>query len=155
MRHRRTSVRGRVAGVLHYGTHRGARVLGPSAGIEWRRRRNGRVRERTPMSVREMARLDRELATVLGARPRDPAACTDVLERAAFACRTDPIAAETWVEAELLDELVDCYEALGRVDEAITVMRRALQVGWAGQPDGRCRIAELLIRHRPSGCPAH
>jgi tetratricopeptide (TPR) repeat protein len=98
------------------------------------------------MSVREVARLDRELATVLGARPRDPAACTDVLERAAFACRTDPIAAETWVEAELLDELVDCYEALGRVDEAITVMRRALQVGWAGQPDGRCRTAELLIR---------
>jgi Tetratricopeptide repeat len=86
------------------------------------------------MSVREVARLDRELATMLGARPRDPAACTDVLEPAAFACRTDPIAAETWVEAELLDELVDCYEALGRVDEAITVMRRALQVGW-DQPD--------------------
>ena len=37
--------------------------------------------------------------------------------------------AKRWVEAELLDELVDCYEALGRVDEAITVMRRALQVG--------------------------
>ena len=85
-------------------------------------------------------------ATVLGARPRDPEACADVLERAAFACRTDPAAAERWVEAELLDELVDCYEALGRVDEAITVMRRALQVGWAGVPDGRCRIAELLMR---------
>lgn len=99
-----------------------------------------------PLSVRELARLDRELATVLDARPRDPAACADVLERAVFACRTDPVAAETWVEAELLDELVDCYEALGRVDEAITVMRRALQVGWAGEPDGRCRIAELLMR---------
>ena len=99
------------------------------------------------MSVRDVARLDRELATVLGARPRDPKACADVLERAAFACRTDPAAAaEQWVEAELLDELADCYEALGRVDEAITVMRRALQVGWAGVPDGRCRIAELLMR---------
>ena len=84
------------------------------------------------MSVRDVARLDRELATVLSARPRDPKACADVLERAAFACRTDPAAAERWVEAELLDELVDCYEDLGRVDEAITVMRRALQVGWAG-----------------------
>ena len=54
----------------------------------------------------------------LGTRPRDPAACADVLERAAFACRTDPVAAKAWVEAELLDELVDCYQALGRVDEA-------------------------------------
>ena len=98
------------------------------------------------MGVRDVARLDRELDAVLGARPRDPKACADVLERAAFACRTDPAAAERWVEAELLDELVDCYEALGRVDEAITVMRRALQVGWAGEPDGRCRIAELLMR---------
>ena len=98
------------------------------------------------MSARDVARLDRELATVLRARPRDPKACADVLERAAFACRTVPAAAERWVEAELLDELVDCYEDLGRVDEAITVMRRALQVGWAGQPDGRCRIAELLMR---------
>ena len=72
----------------------------------------------TPVSVRDVARLDRELATVLGARPRDPKACADVLERAAFACRTDPAAAQQWVEAELLDELVDCYQALGRVDEA-------------------------------------
>jgi len=98
------------------------------------------------VGVRDVARLDRELDAVLGARPRDPKACAQVLERAAFACRTDPAAAKRWVEAELLDELVDCYEALGRVDEAITVMRRALQVGWAGEPDGRCRIAELLIR---------
>ena len=98
------------------------------------------------MSVPDVARLDRELATALRARPRDPKACADVLERAAFACRTDPAAAERWVEAELLDELVDCYEDLGRVDEAITVMRRVIQVGWAGKPDGRCRIAELLMR---------
>ena len=98
------------------------------------------------MGVREVARLDRELEDTLGARPRDPAACADVLARAAFACHTDPAAAKRWVEAELLDELVDCYEALGRFDEAITVMRRALQVGWSGQPDGRCRIAELLMR---------
>jgi hypothetical protein len=53
------------------------------------------------MGARDVARLDRELATVLGARPRDPKACADVLERAAFACRTDPAAAEQSVEAEL------------------------------------------------------
>ncbi len=46
----------------------------------------------------------------------------------------------------MLDELVDCYEALGRYDESITVMRRALQVGWSGQPDGRRRIAALVLR---------
>ena len=82
--------------------------------------------------MRDVARLDRELDAVLGARPRDPAACAEVLGRAAFACRTDPAAAEQWVEAELLDELADCYEALGRVDEAITVMRRALHSGGPG-----------------------
>ncbi len=96
--------------------------------------------------IEQVVAVEAELSRVLGARPRDPQACVQVLERAAFACRTDPAAAELWVEAELLDELVDCYEALGRVDEAITVMCRALQVGWAGQPDGRCRIAELLMR---------
>jgi tetratricopeptide (TPR) repeat protein len=104
------------------------------------------VKGRNAVGVRDVALLDRELEATLGARPRDPAACADALERAAFACRTDPAAAERWVEAELLDELVNCYEALGRYDEAITVMRRALQVGWSGQPDGRCRIAELLMR---------
>ena len=98
------------------------------------------------VGVRDVLRLDRELERVLGARPRDAAACVKVLERAAFACRTDPAATEHWVEVELLDELVDCYEQLGRVDEAITVMRRALEIGWHGEPDGRCRIAELLMR---------
>ena len=90
--------------------------------------------------------LDGELTRVLGARPRDAAACIPVLERAAGLCRTDPAAAQMWVEVELLDELVDCYEAVGRVDDAITTMERALDVGWHGEPDGRCRIAELLMR---------
>ena len=101
-----------------------------------------------PMSVRELARLDRELAAVLSAEPRDPTVCAQVLERAAFACHTEPLATQKWVEAELLDELVDCYEELGRVDEAITVMRRAIDIGWGREDelDGRCRIAELLMR---------
>jgi len=57
------------------------------------------------VGVREVTRLDRELEETLGARPRDPAACADVLARAAFACRTDPAAAKRWVEAELLDDV--------------------------------------------------
>jgi len=90
--------------------------------------------------------LGADLDRVLAMRPQDPQACVEVLERAVRACRSDPAAGQRWVEAELLDELVDCYEAAGRFDHAITAMRRALQVGWSGAPDGRCRIAELLMR---------
>ena len=96
--------------------------------------------------IEQVAAVEAELNRTLDARPRNSAACVPVLERAVALCRSDPAAAEVWVEAELLDELVDCYEAVGRVDDAITAMHRALQVGWAGQPDGRCRIAELLMR---------
>jgi hypothetical protein len=83
--------------------------------------------------------VDAELGRVLGLRPPDRAACVPVLERAVQLCRTDPAAAKVWVEAELLDELVDCYAAVGRLDDAIAAMRRAMQVGWSGRPDGWCR----------------
>ena len=87
-------------------------------------------------------------AELMGARgpAAGSASCVQVLERAVALSRSDPVAAEVWVEAELLDELVDCYEAVGRVDDAISAMYRAIEVGWAGQPDGRCRVAELLMR---------
>lgn len=45
---------------------------------------------------------------------------------------------------ELVDDLADCYERLGRVDEAVAAMREAISAGWNGVPDGRCRIAEIL-----------
>ena len=51
-----------------------------------------------------------------------------------------------WHEPELWDELVDVYEQLGRTDAAIAAMRSAIAAGWRGRPDGRCRIAELLMR---------
>ena len=98
------------------------------------------------MNRQQVDSLDGELTQVLGARPRDAAGCIPVLERAVALCRTDPAAAQAWVEVELLEELVDCYETVGRVDDAITTMRWALEVGWHGEPDGRCRIAELLMR---------
>lgn len=98
------------------------------------------------MNWQQVQAVDDELTRVLGARPQDAAACIPVLERAAALCRTDPTAAQTWVEVELLGELVDCYETVDRVDAAIATMQRALEVGWHGEPDGRCRIAELLMR---------
>jgi tetratricopeptide (TPR) repeat protein len=88
-----------------------------------------------------------ELDRVLAARPvDDPVAAAAVLERAVAACRSDPIAADQWHEPELLDELVDVYEQMGRTDDAIAAMRSAIAAGWRGRPDGRCRIAELLMR---------
>ena len=90
--------------------------------------------------------LAQELDRVLAARPQDPAAAAVVLERAVAACRSDPAAADRWHEPELWDELVDVYEQLGRTDDAIAAMRSAIAAGWRGRPDGRCRIAELLMR---------
>ena len=97
----------------------------------------------TGESIRALAgELDRALAQ----RPMDPVAAAAVLERAVTACRSDPAAADRWREPELLDELVDVYEQLGRTDDAIAAMRSAIAAGWDGRPDGRCRIAELLMR---------
>ncbi len=90
--------------------------------------------------------LVEELNRVLGGRRQDPAAAAAVLERAVAAVRSDPAATERWHEPELLDDLVDCYEQLGRTDDAIAAMRAAITAGWDGRPDGRCRIAELLMR---------
>jgi len=90
--------------------------------------------------------LAQELDRVLAERPQDPAAAAVVLERAVAACRSDPAAADRWHEPELWDELVDVYEQLGRTDDAIAAMRSAIAAGWRGRPDGRCRIAELLMR---------
>ena len=87
-----------------------------------------------------------ELDRVLAARPVDPVAAAAVLERAVAACRSDPAAADRWHEPELWDELVDVYEQVGRTDDAIAAMRSAIAAGWRGRPDGRCRIAELLMR---------
>jgi tetratricopeptide (TPR) repeat protein len=90
--------------------------------------------------------LAQQLDRVLAARPVDPVAAAAALERAVAACRSDPIAADRWHESELLDELVDVYEQMGRTDDAIAAMRSAIAAGWRGRPDGRCRIAELLMR---------
>lgn len=98
------------------------------------------------MTAEDIQDLAGELDRVLAQRPVDPVAAAAVLERAVVACRSDPAAADLWREAELLDELVDVYEQLGRTNDAIAAMRSAIAAGWDGRPDGRCRIAELLMR---------
>ena len=59
------------------------------------------------MTGQQVEAVDAELARLLGARPPDRVASVPVLEEAVRLCRTDPAAAGVWVEAELLDELVD------------------------------------------------
>ena len=46
----------------------------------------------------------------------------------------------------LLDELAEVYQQLGRVDDALAAMRAAIDAGYAGSPDPRCRLAEIMLR---------
>jgi tetratricopeptide (TPR) repeat protein len=52
--------------------------------------------------------------------------------------------------AEYLDELAYAYEQLGRYDEAVEAMRKALDAGWDGElddyPSARALIADLMLR---------
>jgi tetratricopeptide (TPR) repeat protein len=47
---------------------------------------------------------------------------------------------------DLLDELASTYCHLGRFDDALAAMREAIDAGAGGQPDVRCRLAEILMR---------
>jgi hypothetical protein len=69
-----------------------------------------------------------------------------VLERAIGTCRADPTALDWFDLAGLLDELAEVYQQLGRVDDAVETMRAAIDAGYTGSPDPRCRIAEILLR---------
>jgi tetratricopeptide (TPR) repeat protein len=90
--------------------------------------------------------LDDELQRVLSASPRDPAASAEVLERAITACRAEADARDWFDLPGLLDELVEVYQELGRVDDALATMRAAIEAGYDSQPDPRCRLPEILLR---------
>lgn len=94
----------------------------------------------------EIGRVDQEVAAAMGTRPRDAAACISALEKAIALARSDSGAADVFYLPELLDELAELYDQVGRVDDALAAMRQALDEGWRGQPDGRCRLAEILMR---------
>lgn len=46
---------------------------------------------------------------------------------------------------ELLGDLAEEYQRQGRTDEALAVMREAIEAGYRGQPDPQCRLAEILM----------
>jgi tetratricopeptide (TPR) repeat protein len=94
----------------------------------------------------ELAQVERELVAAESTRPRDEAALASALQRAIELCRSEPAADDYFVLPELLGDLADTWEALGRPDDAIEAMREAIAAGWRGAPDGRCRIAEILMR---------
>jgi tetratricopeptide (TPR) repeat protein len=80
------------------------------------------------------------------ARPRDDVAYAEALNDAIALLRRGDRAPEWFYLPELLDELASTYCHLGRFDEALVAMREAIDAGARGQPDVRCRIAEILMR---------
>lgn len=94
----------------------------------------------------DVAELEDELARVLSASPRDAVADAEVLERAVAACRADPEARASFDPPGLLDELAEVYQQLGRVEDALAAMQAAIDAGYAGSPDPRCRLAEIMLR---------
>ncbi len=86
--------------------------------------------------------LNRALEKTLDNNSRDDDATVEIIER--LAARPD--AEEFFDLPGVFEELADCYSNLGRYDDAIGAMNRALAAGWQGSPDGRCRIAEFLLR---------
>ena len=69
-----------------------------------------------------------------------------MLERTISACRAGPTAVDWFDLPGLLDELAEVYHQLGRVDDALAAMRAAIDAGYAGSPDPRCRLAEIMLR---------
>ena len=82
----------------------------------------------------------------MSARPRDDGAYAEALNEAIALLRSGDLALEWFGLPDLLDELADTYCHLGRFDDALAAMREAIDAGARGQPDVRCRIAEILMR---------
>jgi tetratricopeptide (TPR) repeat protein len=90
----------------------------------------------------DLAAIDRELDL---ARERDDnGGRVRLLSRALVLPEAQPFL------AEYLDELAYAYQELGRFDEAIDAMRRALAAGWDAElddhPSAEALIADLLLR---------
>ena len=104
----------------------------------------------TPPDVPALAKVleaERELEQATSARPQDPTRLAAALEQAVDACRRWPQATSgVFYLPELLGELAETYERLGRTDDALATMQAAIDAGYAGAPDPRCRLAEILLR---------
>jgi tetratricopeptide (TPR) repeat protein len=94
-----------------------------------------------------LVNAERELEQATSARPQDPARLASALEQAVDTCRRWPDATSgIFYLPELLGELAETYERLGRPDDALATMQAAIDAGYAGAPDPRCRLAEILLR---------
>ena len=92
--------------------------------------------------MRDLQSINRELDT---ARQRaDQHACVRLITAALALPEAEPD------RAEYLDELAYAYEKLGRFEDAIDAMRRAVAAGWDGElddhPSAQALIADLLLR---------
>ena len=106
--------------------------------------------EPTPAGTAAHAQVleaEHELEQATSARPQDPTRLAAALEHAVDACRRWPEAASGVLYLpELLGELSEAYEQLGRTEDALDAMRSAITAGYTGAPDPRCRLAEILLR---------
>jgi tetratricopeptide (TPR) repeat protein len=93
----------------------------------------------------DIERMERKLTAAMGAVPRDSTAAIAALTEAITLARSSPEAAEWFVPAELLSELADEYDAAGRTDDAVAAMVEAIDAGYSGRPDARCRLAGILM----------
>ncbi|GIE81718.1 hypothetical protein Aph02nite_76680 [Actinoplanes philippinensis] len=80
----------------------------------------------------EVERVERQLASVMAARPRDDGACLAALPEVVALTRIDAGAAGVFYLPELLDELAQAYADTGRFDEVLQTSREAVDAGLAG-----------------------
>jgi lipopolysaccharide biosynthesis regulator YciM len=111
---------------------------------------------------------EHELEQATSARQQDPTRLAAAIEQAVDACRRWPEAASGVLYLpELLGELSEAYEQLGRTEDALDAMRSAITAGYTGAPrsfqdhvslrilKGRCmtrpasRLASVMSR-RPA-----
>ncbi len=120
--------------------------------VEVLRKASSRVRGRVagrvgvacgPVTTSDEPRVGARLKAAWEADPVDDAMLAEALLEAIEVARL-PGASGLPPVAELAGDLADVYERLGRVDDAVAAMREAIEAGWNGVPDGRCRIAEIL-----------
>lgn len=103
-----------------------------------------RLRHDVAVRTEDLDRLDAEIRQA----SRGPSAeYAEVLERAIATCEGDAAAGEYLDVVELHSELVEAYDQLGRVEEALHQADLLVELGYRSQPDPRCRRAEILTRH--------
>lgn len=91
--------------------------------------------------------LDRLHAEIRKASRGPAEEYADVLERAIATCKGNPAAADYLDVVEMHSELVEIYDQLDRVEEALHQADLLVELGYRSQPDPRCRRAEILTRH--------